>query len=265
MLIPWIFDDRAPSFSRVPPQSGQCRERDRSLHERSDVRLHRVDVLGEEGLLHPGHQALVGDVDAVDLHLDRLAVEEVLQLDIGVLPNRLVGVEEARLGEHPRRPAIRGVAGDGDRSPGQRLALVVDLAQVDVGHRPHALAARAHPAELVERALHGLLPSPPRSIVIAPLPLTVGMLNENACGEPMCGCPSRLNRMRSIALASVTVPTVERALASHPLLVDDDRRRQPIEHIDVGSRERRHECLHEGAVGLIDHPLRLRGDRVEHQ
>ena len=39
------------------------------------------------------------------------------------------------------------------------------------------------------------------------------MLNENACGEPMCGCPSRLNRMRSIALASVAVPTVERMLA----------------------------------------------------
>ena len=29
----------------------------------------------------------------------------------------------------------------------------------------------------------------------------------------MCGCPSRLNRMRSIALASVAVPTVERAFA----------------------------------------------------
>ena len=29
----------------------------------------------------------------------------------------------------------------------------------------------------------------------------------------MCGLPSRLNSTRSIALASVTVPTVERALA----------------------------------------------------
>ncbi len=29
----------------------------------------------------------------------------------------------------------------------------------------------------------------------------------------MCGWPSRLNRMRSSALASVTVPTVERGLA----------------------------------------------------
>ena len=53
----------------------------------------------------------------------------------------------------------------------------------------------------------------PRSIVIAPPPRTEGTLNENAFDEPMCGCPSRLNRTRSIALASVAVPTVERTLA----------------------------------------------------
>ena len=38
-------------------------------------------------------------------------------------------------------------------------------------------------------------------------------MKENALGEPMCGFPSRLKRMRSIALASVAVPTVERASA----------------------------------------------------
>ena len=54
---------------------------------------------------------------------------------------------------------------------------------------------------------------PPRSTVTAPAPETEATLNENAWGEPMCGCPSRLNRMRSIALASVAVPTVERASA----------------------------------------------------
>ncbi len=53
----------------------------------------------------------------------------------------------------------------------------------------------------------------PRSTVIAPDALTEGTLKENALGEPICGCPSRLKRMRSIALASVAVPTVERALA----------------------------------------------------
>ncbi len=54
---------------------------------------------------------------------------------------------------------------------------------------------------------------PPRSTVIAPLALTEGTLNEYALGEPMCGLPSRLKRMRSKALASVAVPTVERGLA----------------------------------------------------
>src|SRR5487761_1593255 len=53
----------------------------------------------------------------------------------------------------------------------------------------------------------------PRSIVIAPLARTEGTLKENALGAPMWGFPSRLKRTRSIALASVAVPTVERASA----------------------------------------------------
>ena len=57
-----------------------------------------------------------------------------------------------------------------------------------------------------------VLPAP-RSTVMAPLAFTDGTLNEYALGEPMCGFPSLLNRMRSMALASVAVPTVERALA----------------------------------------------------
>jgi hypothetical protein len=65
------------------------------------MRLQRVGVLGEERLLHLGDQPLVGEVDAVDLHLDRLLVEEVVQLLLGVLADRLVRVEEARLGEDP--------------------------------------------------------------------------------------------------------------------------------------------------------------------
>ena len=52
----------------------------------------------------------------------------------------------------------------------------------------------------------------PRSTLIAPEAVTEGTLKEYALGEPMCGCPSRLKRIRSIAFASVTVPTVERGL-----------------------------------------------------
>ncbi len=46
-----------------------------------------------------------------------------------------------------------------------------------------------------------------------PLAVDVGMLNENAVGGPTYGSPTRLNRLRSIAFASVTVPTVDRTLA----------------------------------------------------
>ena len=48
---------------------------------------------------------------------------------------------------------------------------------------------------------------------MAPLALRVGTLNENAVAGPIFGVPSRLNSTRSIALASVTVPTVEREFA----------------------------------------------------
>ena len=53
----------------------------------------------------------------------------------------------------------------------------------------------------------------PVAVVRTPLVSLVGMLNENAPGPPMCGSPMRLNRMRSIAFASVAVPTVERTFA----------------------------------------------------
>src|SRR5918994_2760929 len=98
---------------------------------------------------------------------------------------------------------------------------------------------------------------PPRSIVIPPLARTEGTLKAKALGEPMCGCPSRLKRMRSIAFASVAVPTVERASAAI--------RCWSTMIAVVGPRQRRHEALHEGAVSLVDQPLRLRGDRAEHQ
>ena len=84
-------------------------------------------------------------------------------------------------------------------------------------------------------------------------------------GGPMCGLPMRLNSTRSIALASVTVPTVERAVRAHPLLVHDDRGRQPFQDIHVRPVHRRHESLHERAVGLVDQPLRLRRDGAEHE
>src|SRR5580693_2338415 len=104
---------------------------------------------------------------------------------------------------------------------------------------------RGHMPPVMLKLRRSFVVLPPFSKVTAPAPLIEATLKENACGGPTCGWPSRLNRMRSIALASVAVPTVER--------------------VDVGPGQRRHEALHEGAVSLVDQPLRLRGDRAEHQ
>ena len=180
MLIPLIFDDRAASLSRVPPQSGQVGERHRPLHEGADVRLHRVDVLGQERLLDLRDQARVGEVDALDLDLGRLLVEQVVQLLLGELADRLVRVEEAAAAEDAAVPAVHAVAGDRERTLVERLAVVVQLRQVEVGDRAPALAARAHAAVVDDVAHHDPSRPCPRSTVIAPLALRDGTLNENA-------------------------------------------------------------------------------------
>ena len=121
MFLPLIFDDRASLLSRVPSQSGQVGERDRPLDEPAYVRLHRLDVLGEHRLLDLRDQALVGEVDALDLDLGRLGVEELLQLLLRELRDRLVH-REAGAAEDPAVPAVHAVAGHGQRAVGERLA-----------------------------------------------------------------------------------------------------------------------------------------------
>ena len=54
-------------------------------------------------------------------------------------------------------------------------------------------------------------------------------------------------------------------VGAHAFLVDDDRGRQAVEDVDVGPGQCRHEALHERAVGLVDQPLGLGGDRIEDQ
>ena len=110
-------------------------EGDRPLHEGADVRLQRVDVLGQHRLLDLRDQPLVGQVDAVDLDLGRLLVEQVVQLLLGELADRLVRVEEAAAAEDAAVPAVHAVAGDRERALVERLAVVVELGQVDVGDR----------------------------------------------------------------------------------------------------------------------------------
>jgi hypothetical protein len=71
---------------------------------------------------------------------------------------------------------------------------------------------RGHMPPVTENARRSLTVWPPRWMEMAPAPLTEATLNENAWGEPICGLPSRLKTIRSMAFASVTVPTVERGL-----------------------------------------------------
>ena len=131
-------------------------EGDRPLHERPDVRLHRVDVLGQKRLLDLRDQALIGQVDPVDLDLGRVLVEEVVQLSLVVLADRLVRIEEPAAAEDPAVPAVHAVAGHGDRALVDRQARVVERGQVEIGDRAAALAARAHAAEAVVGRLLGL-------------------------------------------------------------------------------------------------------------
>ncbi len=111
---------------------GARRELHRAVDEGPDVRLQRVPVLLQHRLRQLGDEPLVGHVDGLDLDLRRLLVEEVLHLLVGVVLDRLVRVDEARLGESLHHPAVDVVAGDRERTVGQRLGAVEELVEVDV-------------------------------------------------------------------------------------------------------------------------------------
>ena len=258
------MDLRGPGTLGQPRASalGAGLERHGALHERPDVRLHRVEVLGQHRLGDLGHQALVGHVDVVHLHLAGLAVEELLALPGGEPGDRDVGRHHR--GEDADVPAVTGVAGNGDRTLVEGLGLVEQLGQVDVGDRAHALAPRAHAAgdrvgALLRRRGRALVdldladPAGGRDVERVRLRRADVRLPEPAEQDAQQGVSVRDRAHRG--------PGVR----AHPLLVDEDRRGQPIEHVHVGPRQARHEALEEGAVRLVDHPLRLRGDRVEDQ
>ena len=146
MLIPLIVDDRADSLSRVPSQFGHAAKHRGALDEGLDVRLQRVDVLAEHRLADLGDQALVGDVDLLDLDLAGLAVEQVVALALGEVLDRHVGRHDHLVRRH--HPPVRGVAGHQDRALDERLRLVDDRRQVEVGDGAAALALGAHAAEV---------------------------------------------------------------------------------------------------------------------
>ncbi|MNK88115.1 hypothetical protein D3C87_1080690 [compost metagenome] len=186
-----------------------------------------------------------------------------MELILGEVPDRLVHVEEAGAAEDAAVPAVHRVAGDRERAVVERLGVVVELRQVDVVHPAHALATRAHATLDGEGLAHGL---------------GVALLDGDGSASPDRGDVEREGLRR----ADMRLPesaeedaqqrvgvgdgTDRRArVGSHPLLVDDDRGRQPVQDVDLGPRQRRHETLHEGAVSLVDQPLRFRSDGAENQ
>ena len=180
-----------------------------------------------------------------------------------VLADRLVRVE-ARGREDTDVPAVGRVAGDRERALVERLAVVVQLGQVDVGDRAHALASWAHPAVVDDVAHHD--------------PFTLALVDGHRPARLPRRDVERVGRRRpDVRLAETAeqhaqhrVGVGHRAdrrtgVGAHSLLVDDDRGRQSFQDVDFGPAQRRHESLHERAVGLVDQPLRLRRDGAEHQ
>ena len=240
------------------------REGHGAVDERPDVWLHRLAVLLQERSADPVHEPLVGHVDAGDLLLRRLAVQEVLPLLLGEVADRSVPVEVARLGVQPHVPPVGPVPGDRERAVPERLRVVEQLRQVDVVDQPPALAVRAHAAEPRERDLLGL-----RVRTLLHRDGSPGRHGGEVERERVRPPDVRLTesaeqhaqhrvRVRGGADGGARV-------GADALLVDDDRGGQAVEQVDVRARERGHEPLHERAVGLVDHPLRLGGDGAEHE
>ncbi|MBG9885420.1 hypothetical protein ABE10_02230, partial [Bacillus toyonensis] len=148
-------------------------------------------------------------------------------------------------------PAVGRVSGDHDRAVVQRLALVDDLREIEVGHGAAALAARAHPAE-IDRVLDDLLLAP------GPGHHTAGLLGRDVEGERGRPADVRIPQpAEEDAQHRVRVrhrPHRRPRVRAEALLIDDDRGGEPFQDVDVGAGHRRHEPLDEGAVGLIDHP-----------
>ncbi len=238
-------------------------EGDRSLHERADVRLQRLLVLGEHRLLNPRDQPFVGHVDARDLHPRRLVMEEVVQFLLGVLADRLLRVDESRCAVEPVVPAARRVAGDRERALRKRLRILVELGEVDVGDRAPPLAARAHAAGAGEGLADGLAVTPLHGD--RPARPHRGDVEGERVGRADVRLPepAEEDAQHRVGVGGGTDGGAR--VGAHPLLIDDDRGRQPFEHIDLGPRQARHEALHERAVGLVDQPLGLCGDRAEHE
>ena len=187
-----------------------------------------------------------------------------MQLLLGERLDRLVGVEEPTATEDASVPAVHGVAGDRERALVEGLGVVVERGQVEVGDVAHPLTARAHAAGDAETAplLDGLATTFHRH---RPRAADGRHIEREGLRRTDMGLPEAAEQDAQHGIGVGRGAHGRPDVGPHALLVDDDGGCQPFEHVDVGSGHRGHEALDEGAVGLVDEPLRLRGDGAEHQ
>ena len=186
-----------------------------------------------------------------------------MELGLGVLADQFVRVEEAAAAEDAAVPAVDAEAGDGQRTLPERFTVVVQLGQVEVHDRTPALASRTHAAHSGEGLSHCLTGTTfdrdrtGRS--------DRGDVEGEGVGRADVRPPESAEENPQHRVGVGGGADRGAGVGTHPLLTDDDRGRQPFEHVDLRPRQTRHEALHEGAVGLVDQALRVRGDRAEHQ
>ena len=94
---------------------------------------------------------------------------------------------------------------------------------------------RGHMPPRTLKLRFSLVVRPARSTVTAPAPLIDATLNENACGEPTCGLPEPAEQDAQHRVGIGRGADGGPRVGAHALLVDDDRGREPVEHIDVGT------------------------------
>ena len=209
MLIPLIFEDLANPLSRVPSHSGHVwNVTARSTNARTcgciaSRSLDSIDfcTLG----IRPSNMTftpwtLTRRASPCRNSCISFLVNLLIGLSRGTRPDSAY-MRELKMLSAPQLGIVNGAsASDFEASYSCVRSMSVTLP------RP---SQRVHmPPVRLKLAFTALVPAP-RSTVIAPLALTDATLKENAFGEPMCGVPRRLNRMRSIAFAKACGQLIE--------------------------------------------------------
>ena len=193
-----------------------------------------VDVVG----LDPGDQPGIAHIRSVELDLPGLCVQQPVQHLRWHLTQGHIQIRCGAGGQRLPEPGVRGEIRGLDRPLVQRLVPVQQFVQVDARLGTEALAGAASPLAQVEG--------------VGPGPAGAGG------GIPRVEHPQQRVRIGRGAHGGTRV-------RPHAFLVHHDRGRQVFQHLDIRARHRGHEGLDEGGVGFVDQPLRLGGNRAEHQ